>query len=47
MLIPVLVILSASPIDTAFQSWAVKLPEPKTLSEMNGIITAAAPRSPT
>lgn len=36
MLAFALMIMAASPIDTAFQGWESKLPEPKTLSEMNG-----------
>ncbi|MFT3708374.1 MAG: hypothetical protein QM817_12040 [Archangium sp.] len=32
-----LVLLTASPIDTAFQSWEQKFPDPKTLSDANGM----------
>lgn len=36
MLTITLMLLSATPIDAAFESWSKKFPEPKTLSEANG-----------
>jgi hypothetical protein len=35
-MLPLMLVLAASPIDTAFQRWAEKLPDPKSLSDMNG-----------